>query len=203
MLAQLHAGPGRWRSHAVRPPHADGVRHPAGGGLRWSLNARQCLANPSGAGGGRAWLPDLRNGFAGGRRDRHFLRALQIDLPGVAELPIEGSRGSGSQAFAAHIWGLKQDRVSGVSPIPGRTIPRAKSPWASSWRTAVRRGDAEQLMAIKGLAFAEPGPSDNSWSHLRWDAVRGDLSQGTARGHAGFQAPGGRPGTHPPCGQGE
>jgi hypothetical protein len=35
---------------------------------------------------------------------------------------------------------------------------------------------AEQLMAIKGLAFAEPGPSDNGWSHLGWDAIRGDLT---------------------------
>ena len=27
-------------------------------------------------------------------------------------------------------------------------------------------------MAIQGLAFAEPGPSDNSWSILGWDAVK-------------------------------
>ncbi len=27
-------------------------------------------------------------------------------------------------------------------------------------------------MAIKGLAFAEPGPSDNSWSILGWDAIK-------------------------------
>ena len=27
-------------------------------------------------------------------------------LPGIPYLPIEGSRGSGSQVFAAHVWGL-------------------------------------------------------------------------------------------------
>ena len=32
--------------------------------------------------------------------------------------------------------------------------------------------NAEELMAVKGLAFAEPGPSDNGWSYLGWDAVR-------------------------------
>ena len=31
-------------------------------------------------------------------------------------------------------------------------------------------------MAVRGLAFAEPGPSDNGWSHLGWDAIRGDLT---------------------------
>jgi hypothetical protein len=36
---------------------------------------------------------------------------------------------------------------------------------------------AEQLMAVKGLAFAEPGPSDNGWSHLGYDAIREDLTR--------------------------
>ena len=27
-------------------------------------------------------------------------------------------------------------------------------------------------MAIRGLAFAEPGPADNSWSILGWDAIK-------------------------------
>jgi hypothetical protein len=31
-------------------------------------------------------------------------------------------------------------------------------------------------MAVKGLAFAEPGPSDNGLSHLGWDAVRPDIT---------------------------
>jgi hypothetical protein len=31
-------------------------------------------------------------------------------------------------------------------------------------------------MAVRGLAFAEPGPSDNGWSHLGWDAVRAGLT---------------------------
>ena len=60
----------------------------------------------------------------------------KFNRPGVPILPIEGSRGSGSQVFAAHIWGIPATSIWRW-PTPGRTIPRAKSPWASSWRTAM------------------------------------------------------------------
>jgi 4-hydroxy-2-oxoheptanedioate aldolase len=96
--------------------------------------------------------------------------------PGVEELPIEGVRGAGSQAFAAHIWGLSQDEYLRVAD----TWPHnPKGEITMGFKLENRRSAmaAEQLMAVKGLAFAEPGPSDNGWSHLQWDAIRGDLTK--------------------------
>lgn len=95
----------------------------------------------------------------------------KFTLPGVPELPIEGMRGSGSQVFAAHIWGLKGNRYVELAD----TWPHnPKGEIAMGFKLENRHGaeSAEQLMAIKGLAFAEPGPSDNSWSIMGWDAVR-------------------------------
>jgi hypothetical protein len=34
----------------------------------------------------------------------------------------------------------------------------------------------EEVLAVPGLAFCEPGPSDNRLSHLGWDAVRADIT---------------------------
>lgn len=95
--------------------------------------------------------------------------------PGVEELPIEGVRGAGSQTFAAHIWGISPAeylRVADVWPH------NPKGEISMGFKLENRRSveAAEQLMAVKGLAFAEPGPSDNGWSHLGWDAIRGDLT---------------------------
>ncbi len=96
--------------------------------------------------------------------------------PGVEELPIEGVRGAGSQDFAAHIWGLSPAeylRVADAWPH------NPKGEITMGFKLENRRSAmaAEQLMAVKGLAFAEPGPSDNGWSHLQWDAIRGDITQ--------------------------
>ena len=95
--------------------------------------------------------------------------------PGVEELPLEGVRGAGSQAFAAHIWG-----------VSGNEYLRLADTWPHNPKGEITMGFklenrrsvmvADQLMAIKGLAFAEPGPSDNGWSHLGWDAIRADIT---------------------------
>jgi len=91
--------------------------------------------------------------------------------PGGSVLPIEGSRGSGSQVFAAHIWGLPGDQYLAVAdPWPHNPKGEISMGFKLENRHAVE--NAEEIMAIKGLAFAEPGPSDNSWSYLGWDAVR-------------------------------
>ena len=34
----------------------------------------------------------------------------------------------------------------------------------------------EEVLSVPGLAFCEPGPSDNGLSHLGWDAVREDIT---------------------------
>jgi len=95
----------------------------------------------------------------------------KFTLPGVPEQPIEGSRGSGSQVFAAHIWGLSgTDYLAVADTWPLNPKGEISMGFKLENRHAVE--NAEAIMAIKGLAFAEPGPSDNSWSILGWDAVR-------------------------------
>jgi 4-hydroxy-2-oxoheptanedioate aldolase len=95
----------------------------------------------------------------------------KFTLPGVPELPVEGLRGAGSQVYSAHIWGLPGNRYLEVAD----TWPHnPKGEITMGFKVENRHGAeyAEQLMAVKGLAFAEPGPSDNSWSIMGWDAIR-------------------------------
>ena len=95
----------------------------------------------------------------------------KFTLPGVPEMPVEGMRGAGSQAFASHIWGMPGNKYLEVAD----TWPlNPKGEVAMGFKLENRHGAeaAEQLMAIKGLAFAEPGPADNSWSIMGWDAIR-------------------------------
>ncbi len=96
--------------------------------------------------------------------------------PGVEQLAIEGCRGAGSQTFAAHIWGItpaEYSRVADVWPL------NPKGEITMGFKLENRRSveSCEEIMAVKGLAFAEPGPSDNGLSHLGWDAVRADLTR--------------------------
>src|SRR6185312_15681475 len=92
------------------------------------------------------------------------------------ELPIEGCRGAGSQSFAAHIWGISSAEYSRVADVWPHN---PKGEISMGFKLENRRSAqvAEQLMAIRGLAFAEPGPSDNGLSHLGWDAVRADITR--------------------------
>jgi len=95
----------------------------------------------------------------------------KFTLPGVKEYAIEGSRGSGSQVFSQHIWGLKNEAYLAVADCwPHNPKGEISMGFKLENRHAVE--NAQQIMAIQGLAFAEPGPSDNSWSYLGWDAVR-------------------------------
>ncbi len=95
----------------------------------------------------------------------------KFTLPGVPQLPIEGSRGAGSQAYASHIWGLKgTDYLAVADTWP--LNPKGEICMGFKLENRHAAENAEELMAIRGLAFAEPGPSDNSWSHLGWDAIK-------------------------------
>jgi 4-hydroxy-2-oxoheptanedioate aldolase len=95
----------------------------------------------------------------------------KFTLPGVKEYPIEGSRGAGSQVFPSHIWGLSGAQYLEVADCwPANPKGEISMGFKLENRHAVE--NAEELMAIRGLAFAEPGPTDNSWSILGWDAVR-------------------------------
>ena len=95
--------------------------------------------------------------------------------PGVEQLPIEGCRGAGSQAFAAHIWGLTPAEYSRVADVWPHN---PKGEITMGFKLENRRSVevADNILSTKGLAFAEPGPSDNGLSHLGWDAVRGDIT---------------------------
>jgi 4-hydroxy-2-oxoheptanedioate aldolase len=95
----------------------------------------------------------------------------KFTLPGVKEYAIEGSRGSGSQVFAQHIWGLKNEAYLAVADCWPHN-PRGEISMGFKLENRHAVENAQQIMAIQGLAFAEPGPSDNSWSYLGWDAVR-------------------------------
>ena len=95
----------------------------------------------------------------------------KFTLPGVKEYPIEGSRGSGSQVFAQHIWGLKNEAYLAVADCWPHN-PKGEISMGFKLENRHAAENAEQIMAIQGLAFAEPGPSDNSWSYLGWDAIR-------------------------------
>jgi 4-hydroxy-2-oxoheptanedioate aldolase len=95
----------------------------------------------------------------------------KFTLPGVPQLPLEGLRGAGSQVFAAHIWGLTGSQyleVADTWPLN----PKGEICMGFKLENRLAAENCEELMAIRGLAFAEPGPSDNSWSHLGWDAVK-------------------------------
>ena len=95
----------------------------------------------------------------------------KFTLPGVKEYPIEGSRGAGSQVFSNHIWGISSDQYLAVADCwPSNPKGEISMGFKLENRHAVE--NAEQIMAIRGLAFAEPGPSDNSWSILGWDAIK-------------------------------
>jgi 4-hydroxy-2-oxoheptanedioate aldolase len=93
----------------------------------------------------------------------------KFTLPGVKAYPIEGSRGAGSQTFAQHIWGTRQ-YLELADCWPHNPKGEISMGFKLENRHAVE--NADQLFAIQGLAFAEPGPSDNSWSILGWDAVK-------------------------------
>ena len=95
--------------------------------------------------------------------------------PGLAQLPIEGMRGAGSQNFAAHIWGISEEeywRVADVWPYN----PRGEISIGVKLENRRAVASCEQILAVKGIAFCEAGPSDNGLSHLGWDAVRPDIT---------------------------
>jgi len=95
----------------------------------------------------------------------------KFTMPGVPQLPLEGLRGAGSQAYASHIWGVtgsKYVEVADTWPLN----PKGEICMGFKLENRHAAENAEELMAVRGLAFAEPGPSDNSWSHLGWEAVK-------------------------------
>ena len=90
--------------------------------------------------------------------------------PGIRQQPIEGLRGAGSQAFASHIWGMPGGRyLAAADTWP--LNPKGEICMGFKLENRIAAEKCEELMSIPGLAFAEPGPSDNSWSIVGWDAA--------------------------------
>jgi 4-hydroxy-2-oxoheptanedioate aldolase len=90
--------------------------------------------------------------------------------PGIKQQAIEGLRGAGSQAFASHIWGMNNAAyltAADVWPLN----PKGEICMGFKLENRIAAENCEELMAIPGLAFAEPGPSDNSWSIVGWEAA--------------------------------
>ena len=120
-------------------------------------------------------VPDLRNGIAGSR-PRSPSRAGATNGPGRRGGTSHRRRAGRRQpGFRRPYLGRQPGRISALAD----TWPHnPKGEITMGFKLENRRSAmaAEQLMAVKGLAFAEPGPSDNGWSHLGWDAIRGDLT---------------------------
>ena len=138
---RIHARHGRWRTDALRPSHADGHRRGAGERHRRGECALQRLAVPPDPRPRRAWHPavpggDRRRGAGvrrilplsaphGRRRSRDPVaagadarRARARRAAATAALGI-GTRGRGSEATAAPIWGLsQQDYMDRCDPWP-------------------------------------------------------------------------------------
>ena len=109
--------------------------------------------------------------FGGGQGHAHIAGGAA----GVEQLPLEGCRGAGSQSFAAHIWGITPAEYSRVADVwPHNPKGEITMGFKLENRRSVEVCD--NILSTKGLAFAEPGPSDNGLSHLGWDAVRPDLT---------------------------
>jgi 4-hydroxy-2-oxoheptanedioate aldolase len=96
--------------------------------------------------------------------------------PGVKQLPLEGCRGAGSQAFAAHIWGISTAEYNRVADVWPHN-PKGEITMGVKLENRRSVEVCEEVLAVPGIAFAEPGPSDNMLSHLGWDAVRPDMTQ--------------------------
>jgi 4-hydroxy-2-oxoheptanedioate aldolase len=99
--------------------------------------------------------------------------------PGVKQLPLEGCRGAGSQAFAAHIWGISTAEYNRVADVwPHNPKGEISMGFKLENRRAVEH--CEEILAVPGIAWVEAGPSDNRLSHLGWDAVRPDITPAQA-----------------------
>ncbi|MBV9550249.1 MAG: hypothetical protein JO256_11320 [Alphaproteobacteria bacterium] len=95
--------------------------------------------------------------------------------PGVKQLPLEGCRGAGSQAFAAHIWGISTAEYNRVADVWPHN-PKGEVTMGVKLENRRSAQVCEEVLSVPGLAFCEPGPSDNGLSHLGWDAVREDIT---------------------------
>lgn len=87
-----------------------------------------------------------------------------FDRPGISDEMIpEGLRGSGSQSFAARIWGLSSTEYLEVAD-PWPLNPNGELLLALKLEDKHALANVEQIAVIPGIGFAEWGPGDQAMS---------------------------------------
>ena len=110
--------------------------------------------------------------------------------PGVEQLPLEGCRGAGSQAFAAHIWGISTAEYSRVADVWPHN---PKGEITMGFKLENRRSveSCEEILSVP-RAWPLPNPVPATMACRIWAGTRcGRYHAGTARRPAGLQALGG------------
>ena len=111
----------------------------------------------------------------------------QFPRPGLKDDMIpEGLRGSGSQSFAAGIWGISSDEYLKVAD-PWPMNPRGELILSIKAEDRHALANVEQIMTIPGVAWGEWGPGDMSMSLMGLDRPR------RGGGSAGALTPAGLP----------
>ncbi len=103
---------------------------------------------------------------------------------GAVPLP-EGTRGGGSQTFAAKIWGITPNQYLDVAD-PWPLNPKGELLLGMKLEDKYAAADASRLAAVPGVAFAEWGPNDMTLSVLGLDNIR---AGGTRTGPPGSPPP--------------
>ncbi|MDA2939149.1 hypothetical protein MYX75_12920 [Acidobacteria bacterium AH-259-A15] len=114
-----------------------------------------------------------------------------FDRPGIADEMIpEGLRGSGSQSFAARIWGLSNTEYLEVAD-PWPLNPKGELLLALKLEDKYALANVEQIAVIPGIAYAEWGPGDQAMSlmglpYLKQRSLGGGGGRGGDRVSAGL-----------------
>ena len=95
-----------------------------------------------------------------------------FDRPGLEDDMIpEGLRGSGSQSFAAKIWGLSNtEYIEAADPWP--LNPNGELLLALKIEDKHALANAEQIAVIPGIGYAEWGPGDQAMSLMGLDYLK-------------------------------
>ena len=131
-----------------------------------------------------ARAPDAVKMFVGAARYPFDRRGLSDDM-----IP-EGLRGSGSQGFAAQIWGMSgTEYLERADPWPMN--PQRELILSLKLEDKYALANVEQIATIPGIAWAEWGPGDQAMSLMGLSYLQRGGSQG--RSGPGTAATGGLP----------
>ena len=105
----------------------------------------------------------------------------QFERPGLNDDMIpEGLRGSGSQSFAAQIWGISgTEYVERADPWPMN--PKGEIILSLKLEDKYSLANVEQIAVIPGIAWAEWGPGDQAMSLMGLSYLQRGGGQGRSR----------------------